>query len=223
MALRARWETDGLSLPGMARALAKLLAAMEIKPDLAVGHSAGAAILIRMALDGAIAPRAIIGINAALMPFPGVAQKLFPSMARLLVLNPVVPRFFSWTATERMVERLLEGMGSRIDARGAALYRRLFAKSGHAHAALGMMARWDLESLIAALPKLKTPLHLIIGERDRAVPPSDAEAVRAILPGTAISRMARLGHLSHEEAPEEAAALIGRIATSAGLPDQKKA
>ena len=43
---------DGLSLRGMARELAALLGALGLQPALAVGHSAGAAIAIRMRLDG---------------------------------------------------------------------------------------------------------------------------------------------------------------------------
>jgi magnesium chelatase accessory protein len=203
--------TDQLSLPEMARALGGLLKYIDFAPELVVGHSAGAAILIRMALQKLIAPRAIIGINAALMPFPGLAQKVFPSLAKLFVLNPIVPRFFSWTASERAVERLLEGTGSRLDAFGNDLYRRLFAKSGHAHAALGMMARWELEPLIEALPRLKTPLHLIVGEKDGAVPPRDANAIQKLLPGTTVTTIPKVGHLAHEEAPEATVADVLKV------------
>ena len=47
-----------LSLPYMAGALSALLEALAVRPTLVVGHSAGAAVLIRMCLDGRIAPRA---------------------------------------------------------------------------------------------------------------------------------------------------------------------
>jgi magnesium chelatase accessory protein len=201
-------EQNGFSLPGMARAVSALLHKLDFTPDLAIGHSAGAAILIEMAQRAFLTPNAIIGINAALMPFPGLAQKLFPSLARLFVLNPFVPRLFAWTASERAVERLLEGTGSRLDPRGNDLYRRLFAKSGHAHAALGMMAKWELEPLIEKLPKLPVPLHLIVGDRDAAVPPSDAEAIRKRLPGLTITRIKGAGHLAHEEKTEEVVADI---------------
>ena len=41
---------EGLSLPGMARSLTSLLQALGVKPFMAVGHSAGAALAIRLAL-----------------------------------------------------------------------------------------------------------------------------------------------------------------------------
>ena len=42
---------------------------------------------LRMALDKSIAPKALVSLNGALLPFRGVASQLFPSLARLLVLN----------------------------------------------------------------------------------------------------------------------------------------
>jgi pimeloyl-ACP methyl ester carboxylesterase len=43
---------NGLTMPGVARALAGLIGELVADPALVVGHSAGAAIAIRMALDG---------------------------------------------------------------------------------------------------------------------------------------------------------------------------
>ena len=49
-----------LSLPGMAADLGALLRKLEVRPEIAVGHSAGAAILARMCLAGRIAPRLLV-------------------------------------------------------------------------------------------------------------------------------------------------------------------
>jgi magnesium chelatase accessory protein len=209
-------DNSRLSLPAMARALAELLASLSAKPVLAAGHSAGAAILIRMALDGSIDPRAIIGLNAALLPFQGLAQHLFPPMAKLLVLNPVVPRVFAWSADTAAARRLIEKTGSSIDSTGIECYRRLIARSGHVAAALGMMARWDLDPIVAALPTLRTRLDLIVGTNDLAVPPSDAAVVRRRRPATHVIRLQGLGHLAHEENPALVAEHILTIARETG-------
>jgi len=74
-----------------------------------------------------------------------------------------------------------------------------------------MMARWDLRPLAHDLSRLRTPLAMIVGADDCAVPPRDAQRVRALLPpltGGAIDVVARAGHLVHEERPDEVAALI---------------
>ncbi|RJS92106.1 alpha/beta fold hydrolase BchO [Salinisphaera sp. Q1T1-3] len=193
---------NGLSLPGMARRLAALLQTMAVVPDIVIGHSAGAAILVRMALDGHIAPREIISLNGAIYPFRGTAQRMFPGIARALFLNPLVPRLFAFGAGRHArVERLIEGTGSRLDAEGIALYARLFACSGHAGSALGMMARWDLDALDAEIATLEVPLTLVVADNDRAVSPDQAAPLAARLLTAEIVHLAALGHLAHEEDP----------------------
>ena len=202
---------DGLSLPGMARAVAALLTALDAKPALVAGHSAGAAILIRMALDRHIAPRAIIGLNAALLPWDGVAGQLFSPLARFLVGIPAVPWLLSWRAADRaVVEKLLRGTGSTLTDHQVDLYARLFRCSRHVGAALGMMAAWDLHTLARMLPRLATPLVLVVGDHDRTVPPSQARRVQAMVPGARGMALPGLGHLAHEEKPGQAAPLILR-------------
>ena len=49
-------ESDRLSLPAMARAVAALLKQLALAPELIVGHSAGVAIALRMVLDKAVTP-----------------------------------------------------------------------------------------------------------------------------------------------------------------------
>ena len=201
-----------LALPGMAGGVAALLQALGAKPVLAVGHSAGAAVALRLALDGRIAPHSVVSLNGALLPFAEKHAVFFTRAARMLVGLPFVPSLFAWRASNRAVaERLLQDTGSRIEPRGVELYTRLFRHSSHVAAALGMMANWELVPLLHDLPRLKPRLILVVGSRDRAVPPQQAERVRARLPAARIVTMPGLGHLAHEEQPKETAELILRI------------
>ena len=175
-----------LSLPGMARDLGALLGVLGMSPALAVGHSAGAAILARMCLDGAMAPSGLVSLNGAFMPPRGPAGQIFAPLARLLVGVPAVPEMFAWRARDPvMVRRLLEGTGSRVDAEGVGLYQRLVRVPGHAAAALRMMAAWDLAPLVRDLPRLRVPLLLVAADGDKAIPPGDADRVAALVPGGA--------------------------------------
>jgi len=207
-----------LSLPGMARAVAGLVAALGRPPVLAAGHSAGAAVLARMCLDGSIAPQLLAAFNGALAPLPGAANLLFPSMARLLFLNPFTPRIFAWTADRSAAKRLIEGTGSRLDPAGVDLYRRLFARAGHVRGALGMMANWDLAGLHRALPGLATRTLLIVGGDDKAILPDTAFALRDRLPEARVALIRGLGHLAHEEAPERVAEVLLAETRTLGLP-----
>lgn len=196
------------TLPRMAAAVATLLAALQLNhPVQAVlGHSAGAAIMLRLALDGALPGAVLIGLNAALLPFEGAAAFIYPPMARLLALNPLVPWLASWRAQDiATVKRLIASTGSRLDEAGVALYARLIRSPGHVAGALGMMAHWDLATLQRELPALGRPLHLLVAERDGTVPPAEAGQTAARVPQVQVHRLPDHGHLVHEEAPEQVA------------------
>ena len=196
------------SLPGMARAVADLLDSLGLSPTVAIGHSAGAAVAARMTLDGDIRPDRLIALNGALKPFEGLAGRLLPGMAKGLFLNPLAPRYFAWSANSVAVGRLLEGTGSKIDARGAALYERLMRNPTHVAGALGMMAHWDLHALERDLPRLRPPLDLIVADNDKTVPPRGARKLAAGMTNARVHAVPRLGHLAHEEAPQQIARLI---------------
>jgi magnesium chelatase accessory protein len=197
------------TLPGLARQVATLLEARRFRPELVVGHSAGAAIAVQAVLHEGLEPRALVSLNGAFLPFGGVAAPLLSPLARLLYALPGVPGLFSGRAADpAVVRRLVEGTGSRLDEEGLALYGRLMRQPAHTRAALAMMAHWELQPLVQALPTLALPLHLIVGGNDRAVPPAQAERVRRLVRQATLERLPGLGHLAHEEAPERVAALI---------------
>ena len=200
-----------LSLPGMARALQGLLQIMDIRPVTGIGHSAGAAILARMTIDGQIAPTRLVSLNGAFLPLQGIAGQIFSPLARVMAGLPGLPTLFARrAASPGMVARLLDATGSTLDAEGIALYQRLVTNPGHAASALGMMAHWNLAPLLTDLPRLQTALTLIVGANDRTVPPTQSARVAELVPGANLIPMPGLGHLAHEERPEETAALILR-------------
>jgi magnesium chelatase accessory protein len=209
---------DRLSLRGMAGEIGELLAALAIEPAMVVGHSAGAAIMIRMTLDGIIAPRGLVSLNGALLPFGGLVSQFFSPLAKLMALNPLVPRLFAWSASERSaVERLIDNTGSTIDSDGVEFYRRLVSDRRHVAAALAMMANWRLEPMVRDLPKLNCPLLLVAGGTDRAVSSDEAFRVGEYLPKATVNYLRGLGHLAHEEEPEKIAHIIIEWASSLDL------
>jgi magnesium chelatase accessory protein len=209
---------ERLSLPGMAQSLKGLLQTLNMQPALIAGHSAGAAVAIRMAIDGTATPRGIVALNGALLPMAGVAGKLFSPLAKLLVGLPMLPGLFARRAkNQAMVEKLLLDTGSKLDREGVALYARLIQDPRHTAAALAMMAHWDLAPLVQDLPRLTPPLLLIAGAGDRAIPPAQSTTVAAQLPAARVHTMPGLGHLAHEEDPAGTAMLIEAFARETGV------
>ncbi|GAA4002662.1 alpha/beta fold hydrolase BchO [Sphingomonas humi] len=198
----------GPTLDAMAEALAALLAALGTPKPRVVGHSAGAAIACRMAIAGTVTGP-IVAFCPALLPMGGSAAPLFGSFARMLFLNPLAIGIFASVArSPGQVERFLErATGSHLDARGTALYQRLFADPDHLRGTIAMMANWRLEPLERALPHLPVPLSIVHGAGDRAIAANDVRRV-ARLARAELEMVPVLGHLLHEERPEIAAARI---------------
>jgi magnesium chelatase accessory protein len=195
---------------GVATAVAALMEALHLAPALTVGHSAGAAIALTMADKGLARPQAIVSLGGALLPFPGMAGKLFPAMARMIFVNPLMPELFAMRARVpgEVPSFLHRSTGSRIDQRGLGLYERLMKTSGHIAGALALMANWDLEPLERALPGLDLPILLAHGDGDKTIPSKTAHKVAARLPQGRALVLPGLGHLAHEEDPAGHAALI---------------
>jgi magnesium chelatase accessory protein len=202
-------RAHAMSLPAMAGEIAALLAALEVEPAVIVGHSAGAAIALQLALDHGYAGP-IVGLNAALRPFPGPFAQIFPALAKTLFVNPLVPRIFSGTVdlTGGAGRFLWRSTHSRIDPEGLACYRTLLKHPGHAGGALAMMANWDLPGLRQRMGEARNPVLLVHGGNDPAIPLAWARDAQGWLARAQLEVLPGLGHLAHEEAPEKAQALI---------------
>ena len=204
---------EAMSLPSMAHEIARMLDALDLQPALVIGHSAGAALALQLALDhGYRGP--IVGLNSALRPFPGPAAQIFPAVAKLLFVNPFVPRVFSKMATfNGEAERFLyRSTGSRIDAKGLACYEALLANARHTKGALAMMANWDLPTLKTRMHAITNPVLMVHSDRDAAIPLDWAKEAHGNLPTSELQVLKGLGHLAHEEAPEQVHAAIIRFA-----------
>lgn len=200
---------SGFTLPSVAQGIAALLRELDLSPVLSVGHSAGAAIAIRLCLDGTTTPAAVVSLNGALLPFPGVTNDFLGPVARLFAGSRVAAQAMTlFVGSRPSVDRLLRSTGSRIDPEGARLYARLVGNAVHVRGALALMANWDLRPLVRDLPKLAARLVLVAGSNDGMVPPHEAYRVRALLPTAEVIPLRGLGHLAHEERPDEIAALL---------------
>ena len=204
-------------LDQMATDLNALLDDQNWSPAAVIGHSAGAVIALRMA-EVAEHPYPVIGINAALGEFPGLAGWLFPAMAKVMAINP----FFSWAFTrisvsESQINQLLKTTGSRVDPEMLKQYLRLAQDQRHVAGTLSMMADWKLRPLLSRLPMIDAPALLLVGSQDGTVPPSTSrDAVRA-LPNGEVRLLSGLGHLAHEEAPSSVVDEIRAFLRDQGL------
>lgn len=195
--------SKGPALPAFAEGLAAVLERLGLVPEIAIGHSAGAAVLGWMGLEALAAPRLWVGIGAALVPMPPVRQRLAGLSARLLARQaPGLARI----AGSPWVE-LLASATAAIPPKQQAAYRRLSADPDHVAGVLRMLSRWDVSALHDAIERVPGRWLLVAGEQDLAVPLRHQRAVArrfsdarlAVIPG---------GHLVHEANPAVVAGLI---------------
>lgn len=195
-----------ITMDAIASDVAALCHALDAPLAGVIGHSAGAAIALRMAQDHPDLP--IVTINAALGHFEGAAGLLFPMLAQGLAAMP-----FSASAFARLwgnaasVDRLLDGTGSRIDDKGRAQYLFLVRQSAHVRGALDMMAQWKLDPLLDALPSMTNPVLLIAAQGDTAVPARLSSQAAKSLKHSRLELVPG-GHLLHEENAPLVAALV---------------
>ncbi|WP_299733663.1 alpha/beta fold hydrolase BchO [uncultured Tateyamaria sp.] len=208
-------------LDPMAQDITALCVQEEWEPRIIVGHSAGGAIALRMAMPD-LSPRGqqplVIGINAALGEFPGLAGFIFPLMAKALAAVPFTARLFSGaSANPARIKALINATGSELDQVGLDLYRRLVADRNHVDATLLMMAQWKLQPLLDALKGYDGPVRFIVGEKDATVPPTVSLGIAQSLSDATVTNLPDLGHLAHEERPDQIANLILDMAKQQGL------
>lgn len=200
---------EDLSLPKMAKALGKLLEVLDADPILVIGHSAGAAISMRMSLDRIITPKLLVSLNGAILPLHGVQGQFFAPLAKLFIRSGFMSRVFAWRARHTdLVNSLMNQTGSTIPETTLRHYARLAKSPDHIDAAIGMMANWDLGSMEPELARLEPDILLIVGSDDRMISPSHGLRLRRMLNNTRLELLPNLGHLAHEEAPDEVCDLM---------------
>ncbi|MEM8816410.1 MAG: alpha/beta fold hydrolase BchO [Pseudomonadota bacterium] len=211
----SRLPDRSMSLPAISRGIAGLLETLDVSPEYLVGHSAGAAIALRLALDGAAGVRKIVGLNAALLPFGGLMTNLFSPLAYFFASTRLMPYMLARRAADgAAVERVIRGTGSVLSDEGLALYQRLFRREEHIAAVLAMMAAWDLSKMRSDLERLEPRLLLVSGGRDRAVDPAEAGRVAQHIAGAEVALLEDCGHLAHEEQPARISAIIRDFLTA---------
>jgi magnesium chelatase accessory protein len=199
-----------LTLERFTRGVAALCTAIGHAPEVAVGHSAGAAVALSLAADGRMPTlRHVVGVNAALMAPPYTEIPPCAALVRATFGAPLALDLVTRLAARPgTIRRLLSTAGGDVSPAIVARYETLFRDPKHAAAAYGMTVHWRLAPLLAQFPSLGTPCTFMVGTDDRWTPPRVSERAAARLPHATVVRLVGAGHLAPEERPAEVAATI---------------
>jgi magnesium chelatase accessory protein len=198
---------EQLTLPRMAAALGALLQALQLPPaHLVVGHSAGAALALRMALSAEHPPAAVLGFAPSLVAPPEIYTRWLAPLVNPVATSGPVARLMSGVAARSgLIDLLLDSTGSRLTPAQRQPYKTLFSERSHVRGAVGFMAAADLPALNADAARLRSRMAFVMGQGDRWIP---ERALRPVLQRCYPDADAQAwpgGHLVHEEQPARAA------------------
>lgn len=204
-------EGRPLDLRSQARSVRELLLALGVERVAAVGHGAGGAIAMLLAVGAdddlpaadvgalvlidSLAPGIRVGAPSASRPRPSAGEPASDA-ARTAVAS----------AIERGMRR-----PERLGERDVAAYLRPFDDEERARQQLRAMAEAGEDALAgreAALGRLETPVFLLWGEDDALVPVAAAERLQEAMPSATLAVLPGCGHLLPEDAPETIAPLV---------------
>lgn len=193
---------DGYTPADFAADAVRLLDALEIERAVVVGHSMGAWIAERMALD---APERVDGLVLAGAIGPVDTNPAAPELLELVsgFADPVDPDFvreFQLSTTERP---LPPGQLDVFVAESLKLPARVW------RAAAEGFPRGDLYGELAAI---EAPALLIWGDRDAITPRDEQDRLAEAIPGARLSVYEGTGHAVHWEEPERFAAEVAAFA-----------
>jgi magnesium chelatase accessory protein len=201
-----------LTLPRIARALAALLQALGLgRPVALAGHSAGAALALRWALDvqaAGHAPPAVLGFAPSLVAPPAFYTRFMAPLVNPVATSGWLTALVARASGAGLVDWLLATTGSQLPPARRQAYRTLFADPLHVRGAVGFMAAADLPALLAECPGLRGETAFVLGTRDAWIPQRLlAPVIGRALPRAHVDHWPA-GHLLHEEDPARAAAWL---------------
>ena len=185
-----------------------LLGKLDFYPNIIIGHSAGAAVAYELAKKIETEP-STVAINAAFGQFSGLAGLAFPYFAKLAASTTIPARFLNLLASkEEIVRKLLASTGSAIPEQQIKCYQYLFSNPDHVDGTLQLMADWDLGNFLDRLPEETSPIHFLVGDKDKTVPPHISKSWDQLMPNSSLTKYKGLGHLLHEEDPSAVSTIL---------------
>jgi pimeloyl-ACP methyl ester carboxylesterase len=187
-----------------------LMDAYGLERAVLVGHSAGGALAVEVALAHPERVAGLVLVSPAIVRgggAPGWTRPLLhtPQMNRV---GPLLMRQLGGSAGEGFL-RAAYANPERLATEDVEAYRRAL-RAHHWDRALWELTKASREPRsLDALPRLGMPVLVLSGAADTIVPIADSQTVAERIPGATLVRIEDCGHVAHEECPDGVLAALG--------------
>lgn len=214
-----RFDLPGFGLTGPLPPLARydfetyvrvvlgVLDALGLDRVVLAGNSFGGNIAWEVAAAAPGRVDALILVDSAGFPPSATSIPLGFRLAR----TPVVRDLMEYVLPRSVVTSSLRnvyGDPSRVTPELVDRYYELTLRTGNRAALPRRLAEAPAGHRTHLLAEVRAPTLILWGERDRLIPPSDAQLFARALPGAELHVLPGLGHVPHEEDPETTTALV---------------
>lgn len=195
--------TNPYSLEGQVSLTVDLMSALGIDHAVLVGHSIGAVVALRTAMEHPERVHGLVLVDAAVYQRTGA-----PRWARWLLgtpqLNRLGPVLMRQLAGETGDEVLRNGWADPEAVPDAALdaYREAFKVDGWDVALWQYTRANPTADLTPGLGTVRAPSLVLTGALDKVVPPSDSKKLANALPDADFASIDACGHAPQEECPQ---------------------
>ena len=194
------------------RDLIILFESLKIKPNVFVGHSIGAVIVLSLSLIYGGPLSSIVLINGALERFEGPAGTIFPLMARVFYASPLTKYWIRlFNSAETSLRKFISISGSNLTIKNIDYYMKLMTDEDHVTGTLAFISNWNIGDIEKKLKKVSVPALFLAGMRDGIVNYKTSVRAHKKAFNAKIKHFESEGHLIHEVSSEKIAKAINSL------------
>jgi len=172
---------------------------LKIKPNVFVGHSIGAVIVLSLSNIYKGPLSSIVLINGALERFEGPAATIFPLMAKVFYASPLTKYWIRlFNSAENSLRKFLSISGSNLTSKNIDYYLQLMTDEDHVTGTLAFISSWSIGDIEKKLKKINVPTLFLAGMSDGIVNYKTSVRANKKAFNAKIKLFENEGHLIHE-------------------------
>jgi pimeloyl-ACP methyl ester carboxylesterase len=189
--------------------------ALGIESASLVGNSLGGLAAWRFAASSPDRIERLILISPGAYPMNGVGDEPAPVPAALEAYFRFVPQAGLDASIARIYAQPETVSQERRELMGAMMRRE-----GNGQASIDALQVFTLPDPEPLLAAIEVPTLILWGAEDQVIDPSQGEAMAAVMPQAEIYILPAVGHVAHEEAPDEVVSVIEDFMAASGTAER---